>query len=465
MKSLIKVLVVLWISQSVCCFSFKSKLEGLIKSNSLKHEDNEFIRAFNKIGENCDGSISALMIEKMKLLHKSDANTVEEKVEQQQLQCNNEEYKQKMLKTYDEVSTFFKSCIDPKYIKTVDKLHSAIIKMQNIRCDTTVFDYKEFLNMDEANLDCLVENSIQLSACMFSEQDILRMSKNTSLIVDFHVLLIEGNDHECGVVSRIEKCVQKALKTCKVFPKMIDFLVNTVTLGSFDCKLNETVEISQELAPEPLRISDIVSIKDKLTNSIQNCNEHRFKNKMQTFMGQLVEPIMNDQSRTDPKIKIYNSVCDLPQQKLAVFQFIDEIAEDVKGCIDTKHVEYVDKIVKPIKRAIDIKCETMDQDMSLMINFSMMDENLQCFTEKAFTISGCLYSSEFVKEIVNDSSKLSSFAMNLLGGEEKECASITEFQKCVLLTLDTCKDNSASSIFKYVSELLIKSMACETNFI
>ena len=99
----------------------------------------------------------------------------------------------------------------------------------------------------------------------------------------------------------------------------------------------------------------------------------------------------------------------------------------------------------------------------LIMDYTKSGEHEMCFEEKLFSLIGCLFSSEDVREIVADSSMFSNFTMNLLGGEDKECRTIDEIQKCVVVMLESCPNNSTSNVFKYLSELAMKSMECKVD--
>ena len=99
----------------------------------------------------------------------------------------------------------------------------------------------------------------------------------------------------------------------------------------------------------------------------------------------------------------------------------------------------------------------------LIMDYTKSGEHEMCFEEKLFSLIGCLFSSEDVREIVADSSMFSNFTMNLLGGEDKECRTIDEIQKCIVVILDSCPNNSRSNVFKYFSELAMKSMECKVD--
>lgn len=471
MKSLLKVLVAFLISQSVSCFSIDVESESVPVTTiaplaplasptknffSNFKVDDELILAAYKIVENCDEKNLTTIFEKLKLSDHSEAFTIDEKFEVLQKNCFDKEINSKMLDLYDEVSNFFKGCIDPEYIITVEKLHSAFINVKNSQCKVTKEVYTKLMQESTDSVDsCVNDKVFEMALCAFEDKEIVRMSKNVSEILNFVKMLVQGNDYECGVTYRYQKCMLKVLKNCENFPKMISYTVKTV-FDSFGCKINETTELIQETESnlKPLKLSHLTSLKAKLRNATSKCDMKIFQTKVEDFSEVYSPP-------NKSLMKSYNSICKTPEEKVEILKFVDEIAEDLKKCIDTEYVEYVDKVMKPIKRAFEIKCETVDKDLGLILDFSLNEESLLCVKNNAQSLLGCVFTEEYIREIIADSSKLTNFTMGLLGGEEKECKTFDQVQKCFADTFDTCKNNSTSEVFKYFSNLTMNSLECK----
>ena len=239
MKSLIKVIVVFWIAQSVCC-NTDENLNIKLEVNSKG--GNEIVGAFYKIVQNCDKMEMKNLFEK--IMRRSNANSVQDKFEEFQKKCFDKEENNKIIENYNELSTFLKNCIDPKYSQAVEKLNLSQQKFKNVHCKTNEQEFKELYNNLPYDLGCFEENVFQVMSCIFSEKEMRRLTKNVSQVVDFTMMLIEGNDNECGVINRIEKCFMKIMNNCEGFPKIIDYYINK-NLESFDCKIDETTDLSK----------------------------------------------------------------------------------------------------------------------------------------------------------------------------------------------------------------------------
>ena len=67
--------------------------------------------------------------------------------------------------------------------------------------------------------------------------------KNVRRAVNFHLKLFNGNDKQCGIVDRIEKCVLNSMSKCddKIMQKKNIF---NILMKLFECKVNETINVS-----------------------------------------------------------------------------------------------------------------------------------------------------------------------------------------------------------------------------
>ena len=244
MKSLIRVLVVFWYCQFVCCNILPEA--SLFELSNLFNPD-ELTKAYSNVFRNCDVKNVTQMFQSQMPFQHLYGHTLAGQIVAYTLRCDDKETKQELFIAFDEISSFFKNCIDPQYIQAVDDLHSAVLKMDNLLCTTNGEQFIEIakITSDKSELTCYGDNIIQVASCIFSEKEITRLSKNVSQVIDFTAMLIGGNDNECGVVSRIEKCVQKTMTNCGDLLKVIGFTVKTM-LELFDCKIIETTDLSPE---------------------------------------------------------------------------------------------------------------------------------------------------------------------------------------------------------------------------
>ena len=134
MKSLIKVIVVFCIAQSVCCNTDeKSNIELEVNStfapltesdlqyltttiapltkhlnSNVSIDGDVIVGAFYKIVQNCDKMEMKNLFEK--IIKRSDANSVQDKFEEFQKECFDKEENNKIIENYNELSNFLKNC-------------------------------------------------------------------------------------------------------------------------------------------------------------------------------------------------------------------------------------------------------------------------------------------------------------------------------------------------------------------
>ena len=450
MKSLIRVLVVFWISQSVFCNIVPKS--SVLKSSAL-FNSNEVVQAYSKVIQNCDMKNFTLIVQSLMPLKHSYVAPLDIYIEEYSIICEDEETKQKL---FDEISSFFKSCIDPKYIQAVDNLHAAVLKLDKLIC-TSEEQFMEIANItsDKSELVCFAENTLQVASCIFSEKEITRLSKNVSQVMDFTAMLIGGNDNECGVVNRIEKCVLKNMRSCGGLLKVIGFTVKTM-LEIFDCKIIETTDLSQETNAVPLTPKYFTTLADKAKDATMQCDLKVYMEKLEHSFSKL--DLQTTSNGNDKYVAIMKSVCSVPEQ-LNFLETIDEMGEVLKKCADTKYVEHIDKVVKSLERSINSSCSTMDQHEILISDFESKDENMACIINKVFPILGCVFSSEQVREVIADSSKFINFTMSLLEGEDRECGTFDEIQNCIIESMDSCPQTS--NLMKFKFNLMMNTMQCK----
>ena len=458
MKSLTRVLVVFWISQSVFCDILphisESTGEELVRSNELT-------KAFSKVIQDChEININQLFSSKMPFRSFSD-NSLSGHIREYTMRCDDTEAKQEIFEKYDEIASYFKSCIDARYIRVVDNLRIAFIKLDKILCEDNSKNIAKDLS-DESLLPCLAQNSLQVASCIFSEKEIKRLSKSVSQVVDFTAMLIKGNDNECGIVNRIEKCVKKTMTTCGDSHEIIGFIVKNV-LKSFDCKITETTDLSQETTLEPLGLSHFMLYKENFIHGTMNCEQNRYSQKLKQSIEKLSSPIDERGDIFDNYMQGLKEACNVRGEENKFNQTIDDIVEVLNQCVKSKYFDFVNKITKSIKRRMSLSCASMDQHEKLFqTGYYSKQEHLTCIIDKAFPILGCVLSPLQVREIIADSSKFDDFAMSLFGGAGiRECRTIDKIKKCMIKITNSCSTHSTSKLLKYEFNLLMNTMQCK----
>ncbi|CAO1415824.1 unnamed protein product [Diamesa serratosioi] len=420
--------------------------------------DNELVEKLFKIVAKCDFN----KINELLKLSKNEYGVSEEDVLESF--CADTENSMKV----DGVFSFLKNCVDPDYKQFIENLHSGSRKQKNSLCPMSE-ETKELLNLSgkkSEHLHCLVQNSIQIVSCIYSEKEVIRLSKNTSQVIDFTMMLVQGSDNECGVVNRIERCIQKALSNCEQLSKVVKFLAE-LQLKSYECKIDETaVDLSQETTVKALKYEDFMLFIANMKTSFNQCNKDNLMKKLSDLMINLDFPLTGELSTAEKILKTIDLICLNPEAKKELLEFVEGITEDLKKCFDVKYVEYFDKIKELVKRAIsDLNCDKLKQDITLLISSYLNIENennTKFLLKKAIELPGCLFSSQDVKEIVDDSNKLKDFTLRLLSGEDKECKTLDDIQKCVLETFDTSPNSSTLYLITYFSEFRFKFLGCKS---
>lgn len=241
MKSLIKVLVIFWISQTVCCHLDIESVENVQYVHKSKSNILEVFKSseFFKVIKNCDTT------ELMNILSKSALERNE--ISLQIVNYNDSGLLSKLEDLTTELKTILTQCIDPNYIDLVDKLYEGSSKLMKLRSEMTDEDFKELQEMIDAKFDsdCAIESVFQIISCLFTEPEMMQISKSFNNAVNFTIELIDGNDQQCGVANRIEKCVLKSMKKCKSnkLSKQIEYFFNII-MKTFECKVDETIDVS-----------------------------------------------------------------------------------------------------------------------------------------------------------------------------------------------------------------------------
>ncbi|CAO1415888.1 unnamed protein product [Diamesa serratosioi] len=162
----------------------------------------------------------------------------------QQFNCNDTATISRINESKVELYSFLTYCIDPNNVELVEKLHEMDSKLIKLRCEMSDEDVKEFHQMIVTeDIICEKESALQIASCIFSEPEVIEMSKNVSKAVKSTSELFGGNDKQCGILNRIAKCIQNSRKNCErsLSSKLNEF--NTL-MKMCDCKIDETFEVS-----------------------------------------------------------------------------------------------------------------------------------------------------------------------------------------------------------------------------
>ena len=146
-------------------------------------------------------------------------------------------------------SDFLKLCVDLKYYQVINRMHKVAHNVFKILCESSDENVKELnVILKNKSMDPLYlfnQIVLQASSCVFSEKEVMKASKSVETVLEFYVNLIQGHEHQCGVVQRIQKCIlnNKLNFTEKVFVERIGALVDTF-LNAFDCTFDIDVSFN-----------------------------------------------------------------------------------------------------------------------------------------------------------------------------------------------------------------------------
>lgn len=224
MKSFIKIIVLLWISQTVCCYNYRKSDIGNVR-----------IAVFSDILE----VLEKLSVAKYCKLSQRYLETQQSgEVFNELSKCSDTE----LISKAEYLRSELKLCIDPIYPELVEKLSELDSKLLKLQCEMIDEDVIELHNNVEFTLTNR-EHLYQVMSCVFSEPEIVKVSNNVSNVLNFTIALIDGSDRECGVVQRIEKCFHTIMKNSdsKIMSKKRKNVFN-ILMKSFECKVHEVDE-------------------------------------------------------------------------------------------------------------------------------------------------------------------------------------------------------------------------------
>lgn len=225
MKSLIRVVLFVLSVQSVCCYTSETWFDFFIKTINGSPTKEEIIRIFNK----CDMLQMPNMFESNLRNFCQDQSSISER----DIDFNN----------------FFKLCVEFRYYHVIDSIYKVAKNVQKILCESSEEYVKElivlFENKSMNKVRLFNQLFLQVSSCVFSEKEVMNVSKSVDTVLEFYLNLIRGHEQQCGVVKRIHKCTLKyKLKgTEKVFMDRFTILVDLILKG-FECKFDDDIDVS-----------------------------------------------------------------------------------------------------------------------------------------------------------------------------------------------------------------------------
>ncbi|CAO1415880.1 unnamed protein product [Diamesa serratosioi] len=450
MNSLIQVLVIFCILQVVCCQN-PGQLDGNDKVHDTKLEyfdfleKNELLQFIEKCDKKETINILTGFIEQELMIR---FNCIDTSV--------NSVTKESILK----LKSFFSNCIDPNYVAVVNKLPELSLKfMKKMQCEIN----NEESKMSPQNIDrkdlihCATTNVLQIVSCVFSEPEMMHITKNDIEAVNFTIELLDGNDKQCGVVNRIEMCVLRSMKTCGIttLQAHIDHHFN-MAMKLFDCKIDKTSKIA-ESTTVPLKALDFGSF---FLNSTKNCDLKALDEIGSKFIIES-KPEQNNM-KFEQFVAEFNVVCE-NNKKDEFKSIISKTVELLIKCLDPNYVKHVEKLEIVLLRLVDNLCKLKNQLSSSLEKITKEPEisYQKCLVQNAFPLTGCLFSQIEVRDMINDRSLISNFTLELLDGRDKKCRTLNEITMCFVETLKTCDNKELSMSIKLISDAVLESLDCK----
>ena len=129
-------------------------------------------------------------------------------------------------------------CVDPNYINHIEKLKVVATNSVDIICDSN----DEIISLSPETIekpedDCFTQNLFQIHGCIYSHVEIRELMDDRSLISNFTLELLDGNDNKCGVLNEIGMCIVDALRKCdsNLFSTILKSSFNILS-DSLQCK-------------------------------------------------------------------------------------------------------------------------------------------------------------------------------------------------------------------------------------
>lgn len=228
MKSLTRVVLFVLCVQSVCCYSSETWFDFFIQTI----EGSPTIEELNRIFYKCDMSQMQDMFERNPRIFCLDQSTIS-----------------KRDTDLTEIKRNLKQCVDSSYFHVIDSIHKVAHNVLKILCENSDEYVKELIelfenkSMDKNRL--FNQLFLQASSCVFSEKEVMNVSKSVDNVLEFYMNLIRGQEKQCGVVKRIQKCTlkNKLNDTEKVFVERLAILVD-LFLKAFECKFDDDIDVS-----------------------------------------------------------------------------------------------------------------------------------------------------------------------------------------------------------------------------
>ncbi|CAO1415872.1 unnamed protein product [Diamesa serratosioi] len=348
-----------------------------------------------------------------------------------------------------ELNEYFSNCIDPNNVEFVEKLHKLNSKLMKQRCEMSDEDAKEFNKMVLARKKCDLEIEFQFASCYFSEPQITLSLKNVSNVVDSH----GANDKECGVVNRMEKCVENIIRQCDKNTMSKTYNFNTL-MDLFECKVDETFEIP-ESTTEPMNAMDMIMTYQnvKMSCKFDEIEENflKLKKEMDLKVEHLIET--NETYVIGPDTICWKENID------RMNEFISETSSNLTKKVDPKYVNHVEKFTSFVSRSIVELCKSNTTLMSMIdVLNKRIDMSDEYLSRNLIPIARCIFSQVEVRELIADKSLISNFTLDLLEGSDKKCGTLNEVQSCLVGTFE---DIEFSNSFKHISDIVIEALDCK----
>ena len=128
-----------------------------------------------------------------------------------------EEFKDQMNHFISESASTLTKCIDPNYLNHIDKLKTVALRSINVLCESQEQLISSSMNLKSnqiSNIICGLKNKLQLTGCVFSQDEVREIIADRSLISNFTLEVLDGTYKKCGTLNEIQMCFIKTFEKC-----------------------------------------------------------------------------------------------------------------------------------------------------------------------------------------------------------------------------------------------------------
>lgn len=138
------------------------------------------------------------------------------------------------------IASTLSHCVDPNYLNHVKKMISVASNLISKVCESQEEFISSTFNLKNIITNCPSEKVFKLLRCLFSQAEVRELINDRSLISDFTLELLDGNEKKCRALNEIQTCFVETLDECDEKQMLLYFkLTSNIILQSLHCKRHE----------------------------------------------------------------------------------------------------------------------------------------------------------------------------------------------------------------------------------